>query len=112
VPGVTTAINVGQLGRIFTTRVAEILLPKAISQFNAGQSITFGPFTVGPTGIAESDDSVAWDEVENVQTQSGFVSVTKAGRRRAWKEVPQPQVPNDFVFEALVRTILTQRNAT
>lgn len=110
VPGVTTAVNVGQLGRIFTDRVASVLLPKAISQFNAGQSTTFGPFTVGPTGITEGDESVTWDEVEDVQTQSGFVSVRKVGTRRAWKKVAQPEVPNDFVFEALVRTVLAQRS--
>lgn len=109
VHGVTTAVNAGQLGRIFTARVADVLLPKAISQFNAGQSTTFGPFTVGPAGITEGDESVTWDEVESVQTQSGVVSVKKVGTWRAWKKVPQLTVPNDFVFEALVRTVLAQR---
>lgn len=110
VPGVTTAVNVGQLGRIFTDRVASVLLPKAISQFNAGQSTTFGPFTVGPPGITEGDESVTWHEVEGVQTQGGFVRVQKVGTRPAWKKVAQPEVPNDFVFEALVRTVLAHRS--
>lgn len=110
VPGVTTAINAGQLGWIFTTRVAEILLPKAISQFNAGQSITFGPLTVGPGGISEGGDSLTWDEVGDVRTEESFVNVRKVGTRRAWKKVTQPEVPNDFVLEALVRTILAQRS--
>jgi hypothetical protein len=109
VPGVTTAVNAGQLGRIFTARVSDVMLPRAISQFDAGQSAAFGPFTVGPAGITEDGESLTWDEIENVQTHDGFVRVKKAGTRRAWKEVPQPQVPNDFVFEALARTVLARR---
>lgn len=109
VTGATTPVNVGQLGRIFTARVGDALLPGAISRFDAGQTATFGPFTVGPAGIAKDGESAAWDEIENVRTHDGFVRVKKTGTRRAWQEVPQPQVPNDFVFEALARTVLARR---
>jgi hypothetical protein len=111
-PGVTTAVTIEQLGRIFRARVTSVLLPKAISRFNAGQSISFGPLTVGPAGITAGDESVTWAEVQDVQTRSGFVNVKKAGQWRAWSKVVVAQIPNYFVFNALVRAVLAQRVAS
>jgi hypothetical protein len=111
-PGVTTAVTIEQLGRIFRARVTSVLLPKAISRFNAGQSMSFGPLTVGPAGITAGDESVTWAEVQDVQTRSGFVNVKKAGQWRAWSKVVVAQIPNYFVFNALVRAVLAQRVAS
>jgi hypothetical protein len=109
--GATTAITIEQLGRIFTERVTSVMLPVAMSRFNAGQSTSFGVLTVGPAGIAVGGESVTWDEVHGLQARGGVVSVMKKGERRAWKGVPVFMVPNYFVFDALVRTVLTQRSA-
>lgn len=109
--GVTKAVTIEQLGRIFTARVTSVLLPGAISRLNAGQSTSFGPLTVGPTGITAGDESVAWDQVKDVRTRDGRVYVKKVGRWRAWKRVLVLEIPNYFVFDALVRAVLAQRPA-
>ena len=55
------------------------------------------------------DESVTWDEVQDVHARSGFVNVKKAGQWRAWNKVFVFQIPNYSVFNALVRTVLAQR---
>ena len=112
VPGVTTVVTIEQLGRVFRARVTSVLLPRAISRFNAGQSTSFGPLTVGPAGITAGDESVTWAEVQDVQTRNGFVNVKKAGQWRAWNRVLVAQIPNYFVFDALVRAVVAQRSAS
>lgn len=109
-PGVTTAITVEQFGRIIKARSASVLLPPAIARFRAGESTSFGKLAVGPAGITSGYDRVAWSEVEDVQTQRGYVSVKKAGKWLSWKHLPVGLIPNYEVFDALVRTVLAERS--
>jgi len=108
-PGVVTPITIEQLGRILSARVTSVQLPAAIARFRAGESTSFGRLTVGPRWIATGNDSVAWSEIQDVQTRSGLVSVKKAGKWLAWKSVAVSRMPNYDVFDALVHTILAER---
>lgn len=109
VPGTTVPVTVEQLGRLVTDAVTRIQLPKAIERFNAGQSLSFGPLTVDPAGISAGDQSLAWDEIEDVRTRQGVVTVKKAGKWLSWHKVGVSQIPNYFVFDVLVRAILARR---
>lgn len=102
-------VTIEQLGRLVTDAVTRIQLPKAIERFNAGQGLSFGPLTVDPAGISAGDQSLAWDEIEDVRTRQGVVTVKKAGKWLSWHKVGVSQIPNYFVFDVLVRAILAQR---
>ena len=108
-PGITTPVTIEQLGRLLETGVTRAQLPKAIERFNTGQAVAFGPLSVGPSGITAGDQSLPWSEIEDVQTRKGMVSVKRAGKWLAWKRAQVSQIPNYFIFEALVRAILAQR---
>jgi hypothetical protein len=109
VPGVTTPVTIEQLGRLLEHRVTRAQLPKAIARFSAGEAIAFGPLMVSRAGIGAGGEVLGWNEVKEVSTHSGTVVVRKAGKRLAWKTVSVRQVPNYFVFDALVGAILAQR---
>ena len=108
-PGITTPVTIEQLGRLLETGVTRVQLPEALDRFNAGQAVSFGPLTLSPGGIAAGDQSLPWSEIETVQTRKGVVSVKKSGKRLAWKRAEVSQIPNYFVFNAMVRAILAQR---
>lgn len=110
-PGVTTPVTIEQLGRILEAAVTRVQLPKAIELFSAGQTISFGPLQVSPAGIAAGNQSLTWAEIEAVQTRSGSVIVRKSGKWLMWKSVRVSQIPNYFVFDALVRAILAQQSS-
>ncbi len=94
------------LGRLLETRVTRAQLPKAIERFNTGQAVAFGPLSVGPSGITAGDQSLPWSEIEDVPTRNGMVSVKRSGKWLAWKRAQVSQIPNYFIFDALVRAIL------
>jgi len=108
-PGITTPITIEQLGRLLETGVTRAQLPKAIERFNAGQAVSFGPLSVGPSGIAAGDQLLPWSEIQEVQTRKGMVSVKRSGKWLAWKRAQVSQIPNYFIFDTLVRAILAQR---
>jgi len=109
-PGAAAPITIEQLGRILEARMASVQLPVAIARFRAGESTSFGKLKVGPQGILTDYGSVAWDEIEDVQTRNGVVSVKNEGKWLPWKSVPVGQVLNYVVFDALVHTILAERS--
>jgi hypothetical protein len=110
--GMTTPVTIEQLGRLLETGVTRAQLPKAVDRFNAGKTVSFGPLKVTPRGIAAGHHALPWSEIEEVQTRKGVVSVKKSGKWLAWKRLPVSEIPNYFIFDALVRGILAQRPPT
>jgi serine/threonine protein kinase len=110
VPGETTAVTIEQMGRILLAKVASVQLPVAIKRYNAGETLSFGPFKIDSDGISMGRDSLAWIEVRDIQTRAGAVTVWRRGKRWSpWKTASVSQIPNHVVFEMLTRTILHQR---
>jgi len=108
-PGAVKPVTIEQLGRLLESGVTRAQLPKAIDRLNAGQAVSFGPLTVSPSGIAAGDQSLPWSEIEEVETRKGMVSVKRSGKWLAWKRAQVSEIPNYFIFDALVRAILAQR---
>ncbi len=108
-PQATTLVTIEQLGRLLETGVTRAQLPGAIDRLNAGQAVSFGPLTVCPGGLVAGDQCLPWSEIEEVSTRQGIVSVKKAGKWLAWKKAQVSQIPNYFVFNALVRAFLAQK---
>jgi hypothetical protein len=108
-PGTTTQVEIAQLGRLIATAVTRIQLPKAIDLFNSGQAVSFGPLSVSHRGITDGDQMLPWSEIQWVRTYSGKVSVKKSGKWLAWGRADVSQIPNYFVFNALVQAILSQQ---
>src|SRR5262245_25527811 len=52
-----------QLGEIISERVAAVLLPDALRQLEAGQSVSLGPLRLDHSGIALHGELVPWHEV-------------------------------------------------
>jgi hypothetical protein len=107
-PGVTTPVTIEQLGRLLEIGVTRAQLPKAVDRLNAGQAVTFGPLTLTPAGLAAGEQALPWNEIAEVHTRREIVSVKRAGKLLAWKTAQVSQIPNYFVFDALVRAILAQ----
>ncbi|QIS17788.1 DUF6585 family protein [Nocardia terpenica] len=86
--------------------VAEAQFPRAYAAVSSGAELTFGPFRVTATTIAAHERSVHWSQVEEVDTDRGFVSVRAAGQRLA--KVTVNALPNHVVFLALAQRLRTE----
>jgi len=49
-----------------------------------------------------------WTQVEAVDVKNGFVSVKRQGAWLSWDKVAAAEIPNFFVFQALVDYVLKQ----
>jgi hypothetical protein len=111
VPGAAKPVTIEQFGRILATAVTGTQLPGAMDRFRSGQTVSFGPLAVSLAGISAGDQSVPWSQIQDVRTANGKVSVKQAGKWLAWHSAPIGQIPNYFVFKALVRSVLDQRSS-
>lgn len=108
-PGMTTPVTIEQLGRLLERGVTRVQLRKATDRLGAGKAVPFGPLTLSPSGITAGHQSLPWSEIEAVETRKGVVSVKKSGKWLAWKRAQVSDIPNYFVFDALVRAVLAQQ---
>jgi hypothetical protein len=99
--------NVAALGDTVSNQVTATKMPQVIGAYNAGQVITFGPLSVSRQGIQNSSGNLLpWPEIKDVSIQNGYVAVSKAGKWLRWSSQPVKNIPNVFLFIALIRQIL------
>lgn len=100
--------NVGQLGETLSAMVTRVKLPEVIAAFKAGETITFGPFSVSLQGVSNGKELIAWEQIKEFRVNNGFVTVKKEGKWLNWSSVQVATIPNFFIFLALVNAIRQQ----
>ena len=98
--------NVGSLGAIISDMVTRVKLPQVIAAFRAGQTITFGQLSINLQGVSNSNELISWDQIKEIGVNRGIVTVQKEGKWLSWSSVQVANIPNFFIFLALVNTIL------
>jgi hypothetical protein len=101
-----TLANVEKLGQTIRNETVRRLLPRAIEDMNAGQTVPFGKLAISKEGITRGTETVPWDEVTNVRLSKGVVYVEREGKRANWATVTVAETPNVFVLIALVNQIV------
>lgn len=100
--------GIEKLGKVISARITRLLLPQVIEAFNSGQTITFALLTLDQQGLNNGHELLPWTQVEAVDVKDGFVSVKRQGAWLNWDRVAAAEIPNFFVFQALVDYVLKQ----
>jgi hypothetical protein len=99
-------MEVDALGNTITQETTLHMLPRTLEDFNAGKVITFGPLSVDQQGVSNGKNTLSWSEVGGVVINSGRVIVTRRGKADNWLTMEVAKVPNVFVLDALVRSLV------
>ncbi len=95
--------DVEALGNAIQDGVSGVLFPRYAAAINSGQRVDFGPLGLDKQNIYSGKKSLPWSEIKAVKIQSGTISIKKEGGWFNWSAVTVPQVPNFWVFYALIR---------
>lgn len=98
----TEIVDIGSLGQIIQTEVVNRLLPKMMQSFNSGETVTFGTFSLNKRGITQGKKSLEWAEIEGATIDNGKITFKKQGKWFNWVNVPAAEIPNLFIFLAMV----------
>lgn len=101
--------NVGQLGNIIGDMVTRVKLPEALAAYKAGSVVNFGKLSVSMQGVSNGKEWITWDQIKDIQLNNGVVTVKKEGKWLSWSSIQVADIPNIFVFLALVRAIMKQK---
>jgi hypothetical protein len=99
--------NIENLGNHLSQAITRTLLPQAIMAYRAGQTVTFGRYTVSQQGVSNGYESLSWDVIESMGASGGHIYIRAAGKSRNWDKYKS--VPNAPVLIALVNYILDSR---
>jgi len=102
--------NIGSLGNIISDMVTRVKLPLVLAAFKAGNTITFGSLSVSLQGVSNSKELISWNQIKEIGVNGGIVTVKKEGKWLSWSSVQVANIPNFFIFLALVNAIMSTAN--
>lgn len=85
-------------------------LPDAVSKLATGEPVTFGPYAITPDGIRRGRRLLSWQRLCAAVMQRGNVCIQEQEKTRPWHCTPVSQIPNVFVFMALVNPIFVAQS--
>jgi hypothetical protein len=98
-----------QLIQTIQEAVTEVHLPQAVTTFNAGSSVTFGPFILNSQGLSKGGEVVPWNEIQSVNVKSDVLIIKRVGKAFFWASVKISKIPNALVFMYMVHYARTGR---
>ncbi len=98
--------NVEELGNTIQSEATKRHLPRALETYNSGGTVTFGNLSLNRTGLTKGGKTLAWNEIQGVQIQKGYINIKQQGRWLRWANIPVSSIPNMLVFLTLVDRIV------
>jgi hypothetical protein len=99
--------DIEALGSAIQKNVTQTLYPKYAAALKAGSRIEFGPLAMDYNNLYAGTKSISWNEVQSIRVRGGAVSVKKDKGWFAWTNSRVPQIPNFYVFYALLKNFTT-----
>ena len=99
--------EVEALGSAVQKNVTQALYPKYVAALKAGSRLEFGPLALDYNKLYAGKKELAWDEIQSIRVRGGSVSVKKDKGWFQWARSSVPQIPNFFVFYALLKNFTT-----
>lgn len=97
--------DVQELGEAVAAALTRRELPLALADYDDGRVVSFGKLAVSRKGLRYGDSLLPWRDVKGVRIHEGYISVSEKGRWFNWCKIAAADVPNLFVFLALVDEI-------
>lgn len=99
--------RVEELARVIEEKTFPSLFEQATQQYNAGQTLTFGPVLVNKTGIQIGKKSYAWGEVKQVTIQRGNMYIArKEGGLFSGAKTALAGIPNLRVLLSIISQVV------
>ncbi|MGI5166892.1 DUF6585 family protein [Spirillospora sp. CA-253888] len=102
--------DVRLLGEAVIAEVTERAVPRALAALEAGRTVRFGPFAVGPGGVDKEGRRVPWAALRDVVIANGVVAVRSADGVRELTALTG-YTPNAVALAELCRRITAGRRA-
>lgn len=85
-------------------KIAERLMPQALAELDAGETLSFGAMELTPEGISVGERLLPWAEVASIHEEQGHrITVEKKGAWTTWAAVHIGGVPNKRLLLDIAR---------
>ncbi len=99
--------NVEQVAKAIDENTFPLLYAPAADQYNAGQTLTFGPVAISKMGIAIGKKTYPWTDVKEVSIHKGVVKVSrKDGGWFSGASAAAASIPNLRVFLTIIHQVV------
>ncbi|HEY6539823.1 MAG TPA: DUF6585 family protein [Ktedonobacteraceae bacterium] len=100
--------GIAELGPAIAQGITRELVPRAFHAIQAGQTLSFAPFSINQQGISNGRESLPWSQVQAVNVKQGRVTVMRVEMSRAWGTATVAKIPNFLVFIVIAEELRKQ----
>jgi hypothetical protein len=91
-----------ELAETLQKQINDRLTPRLLAQFEAGETLSFGPFQLNPERLTYQDKSLPWLELEKGTIREGQITIRQHESSRVWARTRVGEVPNIDAFVAIL----------
>lgn len=103
--------KIAELGQSIEREIVDRYLSEILSNFQAGEVLSFGVWKVSTNGIKVRGKSISWADFDKVEIDNGIVSIYKTGNNwLSWHKAPIEQVANLAIFLELINRKISENN--
>ncbi len=106
--GVRRALsNMDSFNKALEEQFTRRRLPFQFADYQAGQTLNFGPLSLNHTGIAVRDKMLPWEQIADMTLlKNRYLLIHKAGEKpEVWQKFPAFKIPNLRILLALFKRI-------
>jgi hypothetical protein len=101
--------EIQRLGGIIQRETLPHLLARTRDAFHAGQTLVFNKLRVSRDGIGNTEETLPWEKVQQIQFEDERVTINKKGNWLVWFAGVASDIPNPHVFQSLLREIIPDK---
>jgi hypothetical protein len=94
--------NGRELAELLQNKVNQVVTPRLLAQFEAGATLSFGPFQLNQEGLSHDDKSIAWLELEKAAIREGEIIIRQHEGQKVWARARVALVPNINAFARIL----------
>lgn len=104
--------DIEKLGEAVTRGFSTFSFPLALASLKAGDTLTFGGWSINLQGIRNAKESLSWQDVQGYQVVEGRIHILRAKGAGYWDNRAVRHIDNIFIFTALVDALLQRTRSS
>jgi hypothetical protein len=94
--------NGKELAELLQNKIDQVVTPLMVAQFEAGATLSFGPFQLNQDSLTHDDKSIGWLDLEKAAIREGEIMIWQHEGRKVWARSKVALVPNIEAFVAIL----------
>lgn len=94
--------NGQELAELLQNTINRVITPQLVARFEAGETLSFGPFQLNQETLMYEDKGISWSELAKAAIREGRITIWQREGEKVWARSKAALVPNVAALAAIM----------